>query len=136
MKYNLQLSIDSYSESDRELVIKKLQKYADNFMYFSTKVSLVTNRKELLRYEFSEYTSEVNPSVEICISDNKGNIYHKSNYSEFMMISFGEILRIIQGVIQIESKGELCPANWAPNKKTIKADLWESTDYILNDLLS
>ena len=136
MKYNLQLSIDFYSESDRELVIRKLKKYAENFLYLSTEVSLVTNRKDLLRYEFSVYNPDVNPYVAICIYDNNGKVYHNSYYSEFMMISFVEILRTIQGVIQIESKGELCPANWGPKKRTIKADLWDSTDYILKELLS
>ena len=136
MKYKLQLSIDSYSDNDRNLVIDKLKKYADEFTYLSTEVLLVTNRKDLLLYEFSEYTAIVNPYVEMCIYDKKGKAHHKSHYSEFMMISFSEILRIIQGVIQIESKGELCPANWGPEKRTIKADLWDSTEYILKELLS
>lgn len=136
MDYTLQLSLDCYSKPDRELILKEILDNIEMLSYLSTEISLTTNDKSLLQHAFSSYTTEIKPFAEICIFNSAGKIYHTSHYSEYMMISFKEIFRTINAVIKVDRHGELCPANWGPEKRTITANAWDSADYILKELLS
>lgn len=40
-----------------------------------------------------------------------------------------EVLRVLKALQQVEKTGEVCPANWSPGKKTMKADPTGSKEY-------
>jgi peroxiredoxin (alkyl hydroperoxide reductase subunit C) len=40
-----------------------------------------------------------------------------------------EVLRVLQALQETAKTGEVCPANWSPGKKTMKADPVRSKEY-------
>jgi alkyl hydroperoxide reductase subunit AhpC len=43
--------------------------------------------------------------------------------------SVEETLRLVQAFQFTDKNGEVCPANWKPGKKTMKADVSDSKEY-------
>lgn len=65
----------------------------------------------------------------IFIIDGKGILQTYTVNNLAVGRSVDETLRLIQGYQFVEQHGEVCPANWKPGEKTMKADPVGSQDY-------
>lgn len=63
------------------------------------------------------------------IIDEKGIVRHATINDLPIGRSVDEALRVIQAIQFVDKHGEVCPANWTPGGKTMKADPKKSLDY-------
>ena len=63
------------------------------------------------------------------IIDKAGNLRQITINDMPVGRSVEETLRLVQAFQFTDQHGEVCPANWKPGKKTMKADVGDSKDY-------
>jgi alkyl hydroperoxide reductase subunit AhpC len=63
------------------------------------------------------------------IIDPKGNVRQITINDMPVGRSVDEVLRLVQAFQFVEEHGEVCPANWNPGSKTMKADPHGSAEY-------
>ncbi|HOB74889.1 MAG TPA: peroxiredoxin [Phycisphaerae bacterium] len=68
----------------------------------------------------------------IFIIDGKGILQSYTVNNLAVGRNVDEVLRLIQGYKFVEEHGEVCPANWKPGDKTMKADPVGSQEYFKN----
>lgn len=135
--YCLALRLDCYSPELQTRLLQELEASAKQLEFLAVQVVLYTRNKALLVHEFAQYdAAEPLPYASATLSNSQGTVQHASHYSAFIPISLDEIIRMAQAIAVVEQKGELCPANWHPGKRTMKADTWDVADYILKELLA
>ncbi|MCL2912362.1 hypothetical protein L2725_00950 [Shewanella corallii] len=134
--YRLELRLDCYSGELLELMLDQLKERAKQLEYLAVSPVLYTRNKRLLIQDFAEYdVADGIPYASVTLTNSQGVVQYASYYSDFMPVNFDAVIRMAQAIAVVEQKGELCPANWHPGKRTVRADSWDVADYILKELL-
>lgn len=133
--YIVSFRIDHFHTTLFHRTINELEINLLNFKYLSSKVTLYTRNKEILNKKYSEYDGNEATTYSSVVVKNRQGIVMCSIYNDaFMPFNFEEIFRMLHAIHVVEQKGELCPANWYPNKPTIRANITNTIHYLLNEL--
>ncbi len=62
--------------------------------------------------------------------DEEGTIFHESVNHMPLGRNVNEYLRLIDAYTHVQTKGEVCPANWEEGKDAMKADRSSTADYL------
>ncbi len=62
--------------------------------------------------------------------DEEGKIFHESVNDMPLGRNVNEYLRLIDAYTHVQTKGEVCPANWEEGKDAMKADRNSTADYL------
>ena len=62
--------------------------------------------------------------------DETGKIFHESVNDMPLGRNVNEYLRLIDAYTHVQTKGEVCPANWEEGKDAMKADRNSTADYL------
>ena len=62
--------------------------------------------------------------------DETGKIFHESVNDMPLGRNVGEYLRLVDAYTHVQTKGEVCPANWEEGKDAMKADRTSTAEYL------
>lgn len=93
------------------------------------KIPLVSDIKKEIARKFGVLMNESVAVRGLFIIDGKGVVRHATINDLPIGRSVDEALRVVQAIQFTDKHGEVCPANWKPGSKTMKADPKESLEY-------
>ncbi|MGL5430838.1 MAG: hypothetical protein ACRC9S_08965 [Vibrio sp.] len=133
--YVVLFRIDHFSSNLFDKTIDELERNLVQFKYLNSEVRLLTRNKAVLGKQYAEYdVSDVTIYSSVIIKDAHGVIKCSIYNDAFMPFNFDEIFRMLHAIRTTEITGELCPANWHPNKTTIRENISDTINYLLKEL--
>lgn len=93
------------------------------------KVPIVADFSKTVATQYGVLLPDGVPLRALFIIDPSGNLRQVTVNDLPVGRSVDEIIRLIKAFQFVEANGEVCPANWQPGAKTMKADPTESKAY-------